>query len=264
MPWAAISLLFVLYFVILPYSSGWRDVRILDFSNRLVPYKDAWIWQQKLVQHHIDQRSIDKNERQFVGTLLILQHSSVYTLGTATTGNSGPFSFAADDGSKLQYETFQIDRAGQATYHGPGQLVCYPIFDLQYFEKDIHCYLRNLEEVIIRTLARYNIEAHRKVGLTGVWVGDNKLAALGIKLRRWVTMHGLALNVNPELRYFDNIVPCGIQDKSVGSMCQLVSCVDLQQVKNDIIEEFGTVFGCDSMVLPREESEAIIASLLCN
>lgn len=139
--------------------------------------------------------------------MLIIQHKPVYTLGTATTEGSGPFSSIARDGTGLTYDIFHVERAGQATYHGPGQVVIYPILDLAYFNKDINWYLRCLEDVAIDVLAKYNIIGERKpdVGHTGVWIGNSKIAAIGIKIRRWVTMHGMSINVAPgmhEYKYF--------------------------------------------------------------
>ena len=152
------------------------------------------------MNHHIELQSL--NEPVHCGTLLLLQHPSVYTFGTATEGNSGPFDITTKEGDKLTYEVAYIERAGQATYHGPGQLVLYPIFDLNFFEKDINRYLRSLEQVVIDVCGDYNIPASRVDGLTGVWVKNDslKVAAIGIKLRRWVTMHGLSLNVDPDMR----------------------------------------------------------------
>jgi len=120
----------------------------------------------------------------------------------------------------MRFETFKVDRAGQATYHGPGQLVLYPILDLHYFNRDINWFLRELEGVVIDTLDYFDIKGTRmkEDGLTGVWVEGEKISALGIKLRRWVTMHGISLNVCPDMRYFDNIIPCGISDRGVASM----------------------------------------------
>ena len=164
--------------------------------------------------------------------------------------------------ANLEYETFVIERGGQATYHGPGQLVLYPIIDLTFFEKDINAYLRGLEQVVINTAAEFGVQAHRVEGLTGVWVGDEKISAIGklvtssnseivnlkkfnfsgIKLRRWVAMHGLSLNVSPDLRYFDNIVPCGIKNKSIGSLSSMNPKATINSVSNVLLREFADVF----------------------
>ena len=185
-----------------------------------VPYALAWDLQKELMEHHIARQ--EHADSGVCGTVVLLEHRSVYTLGTATKEDSGPFTTELKDGSKLTYDLFQVERAGEATYHGPGQLVVYPILDLNYFEKDIDKYLRGLETVVIKSLEHVGIpSAGRIEGLTGVWVGDQKLAAIGIKLRRWVTMHGVSVNVCPDMRYFANIIPCGIRDKSVGSVAGL-------------------------------------------
>jgi lipoyl(octanoyl) transferase len=229
--------------------SLYRAIKVLDISDSLVSYKEAFDWQERIAEKHIKFQIDDSMRERDAGVLLLLQHRSVYTLGTGTTEHSGPFSTAGIDGKPLEYETFRINRAGQATYHGPGQLVCYPIIDLNYFEKDINSYLRNLEEVVIRTLAVFDIKGSRVHGLTGVWVGESKLAAIGIKISRWVTMHGVALNVNPDLRYFSNIIPCGVQDKAVGSMEQYCPGIHIQDVKNSMIDNFAGVFKCECEVL---------------
>jgi lipoyl(octanoyl) transferase len=147
---------------------------------------------------------------------------------------------------------YPINRGGDITYHGPGQIVGYPIFDLEHYFTDIHKFLRFLEEAIIRTLGHYGIEAGRIDGLTGVWLdGDNpekarKIAALGVKCSRWVTMHGFAFNVNSDLSYFKNIIPCGIDDKDVASMhIELGRPVDMQEVKDILLKEIVTLFEAD-------------------
>lgn len=208
--------------------SALRKVRLLDLSEQLTAYGDAWTLQQQLVNYHMGLQSAavgrgSEGAAEYSGTLVALQHKPVYTLGSGTAEGSGPFSFTARDGSRLEYETHNVERAGQATYHGPGQLVLYPILDLHYWNRDINWYLRALEDVAIGALDCYRIHGERRgeEGHTGVWVGDSKVAALGIKISRWVTMHGMSLNVCPDMRYFDNIVPCGISDKAVGSIATL-------------------------------------------
>lgn len=180
-----------------------KTIRLIDLANHQIPYRIALNFQQKLQLHHIAQQTVDDDTKDHcVGTVIILQHPSVYTLGSTTQPDSGPFDLHNTGPDKLDYELIEVERAGMATYHGPGQLVIYPIIDLNYFGCDIHLYLRKLEEVVIVTCKEYGITTGRIPGLTGVWVGDNfKIAALGIKLRRWVTMHGLSVNVNPDLRY---------------------------------------------------------------
>lgn len=199
-----------------------KTVRLINLASLLVPYNDAWKYQKKLLHHHIENQSQDET---CVGTLIILQHKPVFTFGTATedqntgslkattsstnTSSTNTFQSQPTDTTKfdddgLEYDVVTVERAGQGTFHGPGQLVLYPILDLNYFEKDINLYLRRLEEIVIRTCADHSVTACRVDGLTGVWAGekaDSKIAAIGIKLRRWVTMHGVSINVNPDLRY---------------------------------------------------------------
>ncbi len=164
-------------------------VRLIDATDHLIRYADSLNIQQNLVDYHVSLQDIRKSpyEENIVGSMIMLQHKPVYTLGTSTAIGSGPFSSISKDGSVLDYEMFQVERAGQATYHGPGQLVIYPILDLNYFYKDINWYLRALEDIAIQTIDVYNIKSERKQlpGYTGVWVGDSKLAAIGIKIRRW-------------------------------------------------------------------------------
>lgn len=239
---------------------GRPRIRVLDVASQQIPYKKAWNWQERLVDHHIGLQDQGLAVGAFAGTLLMLQHRSVYTLGTATTAESGPFA-VADETGPLDYEVIHSDRAGQATYHGPGQLVCYPIFDLNYFEKDIHSYLRGVEEVVIHTLADHGIAGERVDGLTGVWVGNSKLAAIGIRIRRWVTMHGVALNVNPDLRYFNNIVPCGISDRAVSAMSHYRPAITVSDVKASMMAGFAKVFQCDLEVVDELPAMALLESL---
>lgn len=141
---------------------------------------------------------------------------------------------------------FSVDRGGDVTYHGPGQLVAYPILDLNGYGFDIHRYLRSLEEVIIRTLAGYGIEARRDNKFTGVWVGSDKIAAIGVKVSHWVTMHGLAFNVNTDLSFFDRIIPCGIFDKGVTSLERLTGKkVPMDEISALLTENFGRVFDAE-------------------
>lgn len=185
------------------YQTQKNIIRLLDLSNNYVPYSTAWEYQKRLLQYHIDQQAM--SSAPVAGTLLTLQHSPVFTLGTGTQQDSGPFNDKIEDeyGERVVgYDTIVVERAGQATYHGPGQLVYYPILDLNYFQKDINLYLRSLESVVIKTCADYGIKAGRIDGQTGVWIDDDvKISAIGIKLRRWVTMHGISVNINPNLRF---------------------------------------------------------------
>lgn len=174
-------------------------------------------------------------------TLLLLEHPHVYTLGrNARRENilASPERLAA-----LGAAVFETDRGGDVTYHGPGQLVGYPIFDLNGHRRDVRWYMRSLEEVFIRVTAGYGIHAGRLDGLTGVWVGEAKLVAMGVHISRWVTSHGFAFNVSTDLRYFERIVPCGLRDKGVTSLERLLSRrIELEDAAERVVEVFGAVF----------------------
>jgi len=175
--------------------------------------------------------------------LLFVEHPHVYTLGKS--GDASHLLRSAEELVRLGATYEKIDRGGDITYHGPGQIVGYPILDLDRYFTDIHKYLRYLEEVIIRVCADYGIQAARVDKLTGVWVGEAKICAFGIRCSRWVTMHGFALNVNAQLDYFGHIVPCGISDKAVCSMASLLKHpVDETEVKSRIIHHFEDLFAC--------------------
>lgn len=251
-------------------ASTTKHVNLYNLQKHHIAYAKAWTWQQQFVEEHISIQdsstatlnssppnfsSYDKNMNfQLAGSAILLQHQSVYTLGSGTTANSGPFIPSSDaktqqstsllESPPLKFETFQVDRAGQATYHGPGQLVLYPILDLHYFNRDINWYLRELEGVVIDTLAHFDIEGGRmnEKGYTGVWVQGKKVSALGIKLRRWVTMHGISLNVCPDMRYFDNIIPCGITDRGVTSMSTLKNDITVDMVADVLLHRFSERF----------------------
>ena len=174
--------------------------------------------------------------------LLTVEHPHTYTIGSTGTKDN---LLVNDDylnahGIDIQF----TGRGGDITYHGPGQLVVYPILDLNHYYKDLHRYLRDLEEVIILTLRNFDIEALRIEGLTGVWVGERKLASIGIRMSKWITMHGTALNVSPDLTLFDNIVPCGIKDKSVSSISEVLSKdVRVEEVIPLYLSAFSEIFG---------------------
>lgn len=202
----------------------------LLYNLGLTPYQRAWDWQRSL----LDAR---KENPDLSDVLILLEHPPVYTLGQG----SDP-SFLKFDPTQSEYELHRIERGGEVTYHCPGQLVGYPILNLNHYRRDLHWYLRQLEEVIIRVLAVYGLVGTRIEGLTGVWVKDRKLAAIGIKVSRWITMHGFAINVCPELSGFDSIVPCGIADKAVGSLAQFVSGVTVEMVRQEVAIAFAEVF----------------------
>ena len=179
--------------------------------------------------------------------LLLTEHEHVYTLGKSADDNH---LLASEEELKISgTDVFHIDRGGDITYHGPGQIVGYPILDLNNYFLDIHRYLRSLEEVIIRTLAAFGILAGREKEMTGVWVNDEKIAAIGVKVSRWVTMHGFALNVNTDLSKFDRIIPCGIFHKGVTSMQRTLGQeVSIDSVQKAFVESFADVFGCRASV----------------
>ena len=229
----------------------------------LIGYQEAWDEQERLFTRIVDQklsnRTLPHHAQQLTPNyLLFCQHPHVYTLGT-----SGHVDNLLVDQDRLVNELgatfFKIRRGGDITYHGPGQLVGYPILDLDNFFTDIHRYMRLLEESIILTLADYGLDAGRIDGLTGVWLGYNddspqqagprnvgpprKICALGVKASRWVTMHGFALNVNTDLSYFNHIVPCGITDKTVTSLAaELKQPVSLEDVSNRVRQHLADLF----------------------
>jgi lipoyl(octanoyl) transferase len=210
-------------------------VPILVSNINHTRYDDAWALQQKLWSL----RQIGMIE----DVLLLTEHEHVYTLGKSSDDNH---LLASENELKSSgIEVFHIDRGGDVTYHGPGQIVGYPILDLNNYFHDIHRYMRNLEEVIIRTLSRFGILGVREEGMTGVWVNGEKIAALGVKVSRWVTMHGFALNVNTDLTKFDRIIPCGIFHKGVTSIQQLLGReIEMKSVRDAIVDSFSEVFGC--------------------
>ena len=223
-----------------------------------VAYDAAWDYQESLMQANLSIKAArynDHGEAQPVSEdtrhhLLFCEHPHVYTLG-----KSGHMeNLLVNDArlKELNVSFFKTNRGGDITYHGPGQIVGYPILDLEHFITDLGKYMRNLEEVIIRTLAHYNITAGRLPGATGVWLDADikgkarKICAMGVRCSRWVTMHGFAMNVNTDLKYFDYIVPCGITDKSVTSMRkEMGRNVDEGEVKELLLSEFGIVFNSE-------------------
>jgi len=196
----------------------------------MVAYQTAWDYQRSLVAARVANPMLED-------VLVLLEHPPVYTLGTGSTQNF--LKFAPEN---APYEIHRIERGGEVTYHCPGQLVGYPILNLRHYQQDLHWYLRQLEEVILQLLQSYGLPAERLSGLTGVWVEGYKLAAIGIKVSRWITMHGFAINVCPDLRGFTRIIPCGIVDKPVGSLAQFLPEITVNQVQNDIVRIFAQVF----------------------
>jgi lipoyl(octanoyl) transferase len=208
------------------------DVRRLG----TVGYQDALDLQSRLVE--------ERKAGLIADQLLLLEHPAVVTLGVKTRNNLSHLRATPEALAAAGIGLFETGRGGDVTYHGPGQLVGYPILDLKPDRCDVHRYVRDLEEVLIRAVASFGIEAGRVKGLTGIWVGDAKLAAIGVRISRWVTSHGFALNVNTDLTPFDLIVPCGIADKGVTSMAHLLSRpVSMVEVEDAVIAEFHRVFG---------------------
>lgn len=215
-----------------------------------IDYKVAWDYQEELFKQTIDTKVQNRNLETPITTknyFLFCEHPHVYTLGK--TGDSSHLLVNQDELKKKQATYYAINRGGDITYHGPGQIVGYPILDLDNFFTDIHRYLRYLEEIIILTLAEYNIVAGRYEGYTGVWLdADNplkarKICAMGVRCSRWVTMHGFAFNINTDLSYFNHIIPCGINDKKVTSLKQeLGKEINLNEVKEKIKKHFCHIF----------------------
>lgn len=175
-------------------------------------------------------------------TLILIEHPHTYTLGKVT--DKANLIANEEYLSQNGITVVEIDRGGDITYHGPGQLVGYPIIDLKKWKQDSHLYLRQLEEVLIQTLSGYGISSGRKEGLTGVWIEERKIAAIGIKISSWVTMHGFACNVNTDLAYFGGIIPCGITDKAVTSLHkELNQNIDFGEFKSRTTDKFAEIFG---------------------
>lgn len=228
--------------------------KIIQFQELgLRDYKSTWEYQESLFQQTVDLKIKNRRENAHEITpnhLLFVTHPHVYTLG-----KSGDFSNLLLNERQLEAKGatyYKINRGGDITYHGPGQIVGYPILDLENFFTDIHKYLRFLEEVVILTLSEYGLQATRSEGETGVWldVGTpfaRKICAMGVRASRWVTMHGFALNVNVDLGYFDHIIPCGIKGKGVTSLhVELgVTCVSEEEVKQKLLHHFKVLFECE-------------------
>jgi len=225
-----------------------KAIKVLELGQR--DYKETWDFQEELFQKVLNIKIQNRRESTELPTenhLIFVEHPHVYTLG-----KSGDLANLLLDEKQLAEKGatfYKINRGGDITYHGPGQIVGYPILDLENFFTDIHKYLRLLEEMVILTLAEYGLKAERSEGETGVWldVGTpfaRKICAMGVRASRWVTMHGFAFNVNADLGYFDNIVPCGIQDKSVTSLnVELGKAeVPVDEVKTKLKKHFSQLF----------------------
>jgi lipoyl(octanoyl) transferase len=234
------------------------EKQIVKYQNLgLIGYKAAWELQEQLLLENLELKTAARNAQKVdpfsVSTthhLLFCEHHPVYTLG-----KSGDFSNVLLNESELMernIEFFRTNRGGDITFHGPGQIVGYPIFDLEKFTTDIGVYLRNIEEVIIKVLSLYGIKGFRSKGETGVWLDpdkkgrERKICAIGVRCSRWITMHGFALNVNTGMDYFSNIVPCGIPDKQVTSLSkELGASQDMELVRTQLKSAFQEVFQID-------------------
>jgi lipoyl(octanoyl) transferase len=229
-----------------------RKVKFEDWG--LLDYKEAWDKQEALfnlqIQRKLNNRKHPEDTESTENHLIFVEHPHVYTLGKSGSEENLLASEAMLKAKNASY--YKINRGGDITYHGPGQLVAYPIFDLDYFFTDIHKYLRYLEEAVILTLDEYGIKGGRYEGYTGVWLDPEnpakarKICAMGVKCSRWVTMHGIGFNVNSDLSYFNSIVPCGISDKQVTSMeKELGHSVDMYQLKESLKINLANIFDFD-------------------
>lgn len=221
-------------------------VELFDLGR--MDYRTAWDLQQRLQAQLIEQKLAHRKDpsagKPVEDTLLFVEHPHVYTLGKS--GDAAHLLKEITELKKIDAEFIENDRGGDITYHGPGQIVGYPILDLDRHFTDVHKYLRYLEEVIIMTCADFGVEAGRIDGLTGVWIGDQKICAMGIRCSRWVTMHGFAMNVKTDLTYFDHIVPCGIANKKVTSLESLAEeRVTIKDVKMKLSLNFAKQFGVE-------------------
>ena len=231
-----------------------KNVQLQDLFVK--DYKDTWDFQTELLQEIVSVKINNRKSNLQEATknhFLFVEHPHVYTLGKSGDLNN----LLLNERQLIEKGAtfYKINRGGDMTYHGPGQIVGYPILDLENFFTDIHKYLRLLEETIILTIAEYGLKGERSEGETGVWIDVNtpfarKICALGIRSSRWVTMHGFALNANVNLGYFDNIIPCGIKGKAVTSMeAELNQKVDLEEVKQKILKHFKILFEVEKLIV---------------
>ena len=236
-----------------------KKVQVVDLN--LAPYQEAWDMQERLMSDISEIKLANRNVAQLdqVPTpnyLLFCEHPHVYTLGKS--GDASHLLMQEEFLHTINASFFKTNRGGDITYHGPGQLVGYPIFDLENFYTDIHLYLRMLEEAIILTCQDYGLAAGRINGLTGVWINPEsgqarKICAFGVKASRWISMHGFAFNIKPDLSYFSHIVPCGISEKGVTSLSQELGLdVNELEVKELVLGHLSSLFGFEIIRVPRE------------
>ncbi len=226
-----------------------KENRTLDFIDLgTAKFAETWDLQKSLLASRVENRITD--------TLLFVEHPNVYTIGKA--GSNSNIIADTEFISQNEIEIFEIDRGGDVTFHGPGQIIGYPIINLANWEKDIHKYLRAIEEAIINVCKEYDINATRNPEYTGVWVGENKICAIGVKVSRWVTMHGFAFNVNTNLNLFNGIIPCGIKDKGVTSLEKEIGRkINIDVVKKSVLNNFAKVFGYDKINV-REKEDLLV------
>ena len=227
-------------------------IPLLVSDIRRTKYADAWVLQQRILAL--------RQSAALEDILLLTEHEHVYTFGKGSDDNH---LLASEEELKADgTDVFHVDRGGDVTYHGPGQIVGYPILDLNNYFLDVHRYLRSIEEVIIQTLVKFGISAGREKEMTGVWVQGEKIAAIGVKVSRWVTMHGFALNVNSNLAKFNRIIPCGIFHKGVTSMQRVLGKeIPFQSVQKSLADSFADVFGCQPRWTDKEELNTMILNL---
>jgi len=228
------------------YDGKWKmEKKTLTYCDLgFIDYKEAWD-----LQHEIHTKRITGEVNDY---LLLLEHPNTYTLGK--TAHRENLKGSEEYLKANNISVYDIDRGGDITYHGPGQIVGYPIIDLNNWFKDTHKYLRALEEVIIKTCSDFGLDCERNPKHTGVWIGDRKIAAIGIKVSRWITMHGFAFNVNTDLNLFNGIIPCGIHDKSVTSLSkELKSEISIQEVKDKLLKNFSNVFNYNKVITKLRE-----------
>ena len=203
------------------------EIQILDLGQK--PFKDVWSLQKKMQLQRINNDIGD--------VLILVEHDPVYTLGK----NANPDHLLQSRDRSI--DVFNIERGGDITFHGPGQLVGYPILDLTNYKKSVSWYMRSLEQLTIDVLNEFDISANRVEGLTGVWVGDEKIAAQGVRLTKWITMHGFSININTDLSFYDGIIPCGIFNHGVTSMKEILNRTQkMEKVKSLVIDKFNQIF----------------------
>jgi len=215
------------------------EKEILYIDAGIIDYQEAWDLQKKILELRYQNKIPD--------VLLLLEHPNTYTLGKVTDKNnllSDP-----DFLKENKISVYEIDRGGDITFHGPGQIVGYPIINLVNWKRDTHEYLRGLEEVIIRTCDEFGLKSQRNPKYTGVWIDDRKIAAIGIKISRWITMHGFAFNINTDLSLFNGIIPCGIKEKSVTSLSKELNVeVEIKIVKEKLLNNFKQFFEYQKLI----------------